>query len=85
MPRSLEKILRDLEYVRNIEDGLSIFLAANIALEAYNKIMYGESDAEEKIRVLTLEYLSKIAELRKSYEKERDELLKSTMAQETKG
>jgi len=78
MTRSFEQITRDIEYLRNIEDAVSIFLAGNIGLETYNKLMKGKSDAQEKVKALTLEYLTGLTKLRVEYESEREELLRSS-------
>lgn len=74
--RSFEEIKKDLDYVRNWEGLISSLLAGNIAYSLFKEFLEGRSEVQEKIRSLTLDYLSKISELRKEYEKEMEDLLR---------
>ncbi|MEM5834334.1 MAG: hypothetical protein QXQ69_00615 [Candidatus Aenigmatarchaeota archaeon] len=74
--RSFEEIKKDLDYVRNWESLISSLLAGNIAYSLFREFLEGRSEAQEKIRSLTLDYLGKISELRKEYEKEMEKLLR---------
>ena len=75
--RSFREIKEDLDYLRVWEDLISSLLAGNMGYALFRKFFEGNNETQEKVRSLTLEYLSKISELRKEYEKELEELLKS--------
>lgn len=82
--RSYKEVKEDIEYLRVWEDIVSSLLAGNVGYSLFKKFMDGKSEAQEEIRNTTLEYLSKISELRKKYEKEREKLLKSGKQEEPK-
>lgn len=74
--RKIDDVQKDLDYVRSLEDCVTIFLIANRAHAIYKRALGEDAEAKEKVNDATLEYWSKLKEIRQQYEKEREGLLR---------
>jgi len=68
--RSLKEIQEDVEYLRNWEEFATGVFLGNIGYAAIRTYLEGPRKSTRELKDITLEYLSKITDLRKKYESE---------------
>jgi hypothetical protein len=74
----IEKLKEKIGYLKFWEDVFSLVLSMNTIYKFVRSYSGQETEVEEKVREITFEYISKISDLRKSYEKKLEEVKSKT-------